>query len=52
MHHEAKALCDAFSKSLGVDIVAAGDCLLDEAGNLGGDLVRLAGAAFGLWGAK
>jgi len=47
MHHETKALADVFSESRGVDIVAAGDRLLDEAGNLGCNLVRLAGAALG-----
>ena len=32
MHHETKALADVFSESRGVDIVAAGDRLLDENG--------------------
>ena len=47
MHHETKALADVFSESRGVDIVGAGDRLLDETGNLGCNLVRLAGAALG-----
>jgi hypothetical protein len=47
VHHEAKALSDAFSKILRIQILAAGVGRLDEAHHFGRNLVRSARSTLG-----